>query len=76
MKVKNLLLQLLAALALPTAVNSETWYLLGRSDTGETWKINMGSNKECENQGKEFIKYKNLEGMEGLMSNYVCIKDN
>ncbi|WP_288224988.1 hypothetical protein [uncultured Prochlorococcus sp.] len=74
--MKRLLLPLLAALALPTAVNSETWFLLGRSNTGATWKVTMGSNEECENQGKEFIKYKNLEGMEGLMSDYVCIQGN
>lgn len=74
--MKSVLLLLLAAITLSTSVNSETWYLLGRSDTGATWKVPMGSNEECENQGQEFIKYKNLEGMEGLMSNYVCIQGN
>ena len=61
--MKRLTIPLLAVLALPTTVNSETWYLLGRFDKGSTGEITMGSNEESENQGQEFIKYENLEGM-------------
>ena len=44
--MKPLLLPLLAALALPTAVNAETWYLLGRVAKNGSFTVPM-PNKDC-----------------------------
>ena len=57
--MKRLLLPLLAALALPTAVNAETWWLMaaGRYNTTapfSTWTVPFSSEKQCEAAGKKF----------------------
>ena len=54
--MKRLLLPLLAALALPTAVNAETWYLLGSVSGGRNWKVPMPNKEQCESEGKRFLK--------------------
>ena len=72
--MKRLLLPLLAALALPTAVNAETWYLLGKGERGATYSIPMESKEDCEEQGERFIKGKNWKGTGVFMLNYFCIK--
>ena len=46
--MKRLLLPLLTALALPTAVNAETWYLLGSISGGRNWKVPMPNKEQCE----------------------------
>ena len=72
--MKRLLLPLLAALALPTAVNAETWYLLGKGSKGATWQVPMESKEECEKQGQKFIKEWDWKGKKGIMLGYMCIK--
>ena len=55
--MKRLLLQPLAALAFPTAVNAESYCLIlssGNGDSAALEKIEMASMKQCEEQGKIF----------------------
>ena len=56
--MKRLLLPLLAALALPTAVNAETWYFLGRK-LKANWTVPMPSREQCESEGQRFLNNKN-----------------
>ena len=50
--MKRLLLPLLAALALPTAVNAETvWLLISSKGTHAMVKIEMESMEKCEERG-------------------------
>ncbi len=78
--MKRLLLPLLAVLALPTAVNAETWYLLGKAGKGATYSIPMESKEDCEEQGERFIKGKKDKNWKGnknfniLTAGYICIK--
>ena len=60
--MRKLLIPLLAALALPTAVNAETWYLMaysrfarGAGATTNQWTIPTSSNQECEEAGQTFL---------------------
>ena len=75
--MKRLLLPLLAALALPTAVNAETWYLLGSSKE-RAWTVPMPNKEQCESEGKRFINPKeNLDDWKGhgvSYLTYICIK--
>ena len=66
--MKRLLLPLLAALALPTAVNAESYWLvlIGKGTNRILEKIEMKNMKKCEEQGKIF---ENLGGKYG----YVCL---
>ena len=59
--MKRLLLSLLAAIALPTAVNAEVsnYYLLGIV-VRESFFIPMQTLEACEAAGKKFIKSKAL----------------
>ena len=52
--MKRLLLPLLAALALPTAVNAESYWLILRI-VNSLEKIEMESMKQCEKQGSEWL---------------------
>ena len=55
--MKCLLLPLLVALALPTAVNAETWWLMaaGRNyESNASWSIPFGSEDDCESAGQKF----------------------
>ena len=75
--MKRLLLPLLAALALPTAVNAETWYLLGSISGGRNWKVPMPNKEQCESEGKRFLNNKNQNDWRGFGVNapsYICIK--
>tara|TARA_R100000808_G_C2048839_1_gene85234 strand:+ start:293 stop:583 length:291 start_codon:yes stop_codon:yes gene_type:complete len=64
--MKRLLLPLIASLALPTAVNAETWYLMAHlSHRGEgttNWSIPTNSLKECEEAGQRFLDLNNHSG--------------
>ena len=67
--MKRLLIPLLAALALPTAVNAETvWLVLMGGGERNLDKIEMKNMKKCEEQGKIFA---NLGGRSKY--NYVCL---
>ena len=55
--MKRLLLPLLAALALPTAVNAESYWLILSSMNGYSGgleKIEVASMEQCEEQGEEW----------------------
>ena len=56
--MKRLLLPLIAALALPTAVNAESYWLILRVDDDDSGvaleKIEMKSMEQCEEQGYEW----------------------
>ena len=66
--MKRLLLPLLAALALPTAVNAETWYLLGKM-SGAFYQIPMPSLEQCESEGERLIDNKTRENWKGYRTN-------
>ena len=73
--MKRLLLPLLAALTLPTAVNAESyWLILGWSWNGYTFgleKIEVESMEQCKEQGEEWRAGGNgfIRGM-----SYKCLK--
>ena len=56
--MKRLLLPLIAAIALPTAVNAESYWLILRVDDDDTGvaleKIEMKSLEQCEEQGYDW----------------------
>ena len=67
--MKRLLLPLLAALALPTAVNAESYWLILRASAMQAVsleKIEMESMEQCEEQGKIWEKM-------GGYSKYLCL---
>ena len=74
--MKRLLLPLIAALALPTAVSAETWWLMaaGRKVSNgisiPTWSIPTSSIDECEAAGQKFKEHnwKNLEKQTALVA--------
>ena len=71
--MKRLLIPLLAALALPTAVNAETWYLLGKFGKEGTYSVPMESKEDCEEQGQRFIS-REWKGTIGGIRSYLCVK--
>ena len=75
--MKSFLLPLLAALALPTAVNAETWWLMaaGRySQAAHSWAIPTSSEKECEEAGQKFFKGDYPWTIAEKARAYVCVK--
>ena len=72
--MKRLLLPLLAAIALPTAVNVETWHLLVKGSKGAMVTVPMKSEEQCEQSGKEVTTYKEWEGDGVVNFVYNCIK--
>ena len=75
--MKRLLLPLLAALALPTAVNAETWYLLGRVAKNGSFKVPMPNKEQCESEGQRFLNNRNQNDWRGFLAavpSYICIK--
>ena len=78
--MKRLLLPLLAFLALPTAVNAETWWLMaaGRYNTTapfSTWTVPFSSEKQCEAAGKKFMdKEWNKKVLPDRMKDYLCVE--
>ena len=78
--MKRLLLPLLTALALPTAVNAETWWLMaaGRYNTTapfSTWTVPFSSEKQCEAAGKKFMdKEWNKKVLPDRMKDYLCVE--
>ena len=55
--MKRLLLPLLAALALPTAVNAESYWLVLKVGVsqGALEKIEMKSTEQCQEEGGKFV---------------------
>ena len=78
--MKRLLLPLLAALALPTAVNAETWWLLVRGQTSQTvlnvpWEIPTNSEQECEAEKTKVLNKENWDGNNArLVITAICLK--
>ena len=82
--MKLLLLPLLAALALPTAVNAETWWLLLRGSAKQTiqsvaWEIPTSSKKECEAEKTKVLDVDNWDGYKHenrtkLLVTAICLK--
>ena len=75
--MKRLLLPLLAALALPTAVIAETWYLLGRANKANQWTVPMPNKEQCESEGNKFLNNKNQDDWNGFIPSfpsYICLK--
>ena len=73
--MKRLLLPLLAAIALPTAVNAETWYMLGKTSAG-TWTVPFPSEEQCNAEGKRFNNINRDSEWVGFKSNapaYICL---
>ena len=78
--MRKLLIPLFVSLALPTAVNAETWYLMAvgrqmaRESTSNQWLIPTSSKEECEVAGQEFIN----RGWGGVFAEkrveYLCVK--
>ncbi|MBO8204580.1 hypothetical protein [Prochlorococcus marinus] len=79
--MKRLLLPLLAALALPNAVNAESVWLLLRGghplDPKTLEKIEMKDMEQCEQQGEKYKKFTNQwvdkKSLEGKYYNYLCL---
>ena len=78
--MKRLLPLLLAALALPTAVNAETWWLLVRGQTKSTvlnvsWEIPTNSEQECETAKTKALNKENWDGNNArLWVTAICLK--
>ena len=67
--MKLLLLPLLATLALPTAVNAESYWLVLHQNYMDLEKIEMESIDMCEEQGTFFLQKK-----KGGANQYFCLK--
>ena len=75
--MRKLLIPLLAAIALPTAANAETWYHLARIGKSAAFTVPMPNKKKCESEGKGFLNNKNnydWGGFLGIFTSYICIK--
>ena len=76
--MKRLLLPLLAALALPTAVNAESHWLILTfgSNNGVTAssleKIEMGSAEKCESEGRKW-KNSSTHGADSKKRRFHCV---
>jgi hypothetical protein len=77
--MKRLLLPLLAAIALPTAVNAEVAnvYLLGRTKNN-SYVVPMKTLETCEAAGQKFIDKKSWDQVgkpdPSALLTYVCVK--
>ncbi len=73
--MKRILIPLLAAFALPNAVNAETWYLFASHSRG-THTIPTQSKEACEIAGEKFWdeKGRNWTGYKPSVPGYICIK--
>ncbi len=73
--MKRLLLPLLAALALPTAVNAEIWYLFARN-ANAPYIAPMDSEELCEKAGQKFITKESWTGDKADWGRrtYVCVR--
>ena len=74
--MRKFLIPLLASIALPTAVNAETWWLMasGVSVGNANWSIPTNSEQECEFAGQKFLNSSLLKGIKPQYRGYVCVK--
>ena len=78
--MKRFLIPLLAAFALPTAVNAETWWLLVRGESFQivknvSWEIPTNSEQECEAEKTKVLNRENWDGNNSrLMIAAICLK--
>tara|TARA_B100001057_G_scaffold431768_1_gene459492 strand:- start:64 stop:291 length:228 start_codon:yes stop_codon:yes gene_type:complete len=73
--MKYLILPLLAAIALPTAVNAESYWLIlssGSGDSAALEKIEMASMEQCKEQGEIFTS--EIKKFQGNRKQYECLK--
>ncbi len=77
--MKRLLLPLLAALALPNAVNAESYWLIltfgnsNASDAAALEKIEMVSSEECEKEGRKW-ENSSTQGLKSSQRRFHCVK--
>ena len=80
--MKRFLIPLLAAIALPTAVNAETWYLLVKHGEGTkgrsyAWQIPTASKEECNEEKTRVVKseeWHNFNKTMQLTISAICVK--
>ena len=80
--MKRLLILLLAAIALPTTVNAETWWLLMRGRTNQgagvvSWSMPTASEEECNTEKDKVIDRKNWitsATIKRLVIDAICLK--
>ena len=73
--MKYLILPLLATIALPTAVNAESYWLIlssGSGDSAALEKIEMASMEQCKEQGEIFTS--EIKKFQGNRKQYECLK--
>ena len=76
--MKRLLLPLLAALTLPTAVNAESYWLIltyghgGNHQSGALEKIEMPSAEICENEGRKW-ELSTSQGVSSKLRRFHCV---
>tara|TARA_Y100001968_G_C19292910_1_gene685135 strand:+ start:293 stop:541 length:249 start_codon:yes stop_codon:yes gene_type:complete len=80
--MQRFLCPLIAALALPTAVNAETWYLLVKHGEGTkgrsySWTVPTASEAECNEEKMKVVNKKNWEAWTTVSNqrlSAICIK--
>ena len=81
--MKRFLIPLLAAFALPTAVNAESTWLIIRYQAGESWKspvamekIEMTNMEQCEAEGAKWMgaKESKIESLRKRGFSFTCLK--
>ena len=80
--MKRLLLPLIAALALPTAVNAETWWLIigarykniGQPVQTDMISIPTYTERECTAAGEKLVADGGINGRIYDKANFVCLK--
>tara|TARA_Y100000813_G_C23894191_1_gene226395 strand:+ start:108 stop:356 length:249 start_codon:yes stop_codon:yes gene_type:complete len=80
--MKRILIPLLASLALPTAVNAETWWLLVKHGEGSkgrsyAWKVPMLSKEDCDEEKVRVVKREEWHAWKNISYqtiSAICIK--
>tara|TARA_A100001011_G_C14084753_1_gene746017 strand:- start:650 stop:892 length:243 start_codon:yes stop_codon:yes gene_type:complete len=78
--VKRFLIPLLAVIALPSAVNAETWWMMAAGRTMgvnpfSTWTVPFSSEADCEAAGKIFMDKKWDESvLHNKAKDYLCVR--
>ena len=79
--LKRFLIPFFAAIAFPSVVNAETWWLMaagrlnqGAGTTGHRWAIPTNSEQECEFAGQKFLNGSYPFVIGEKARGYVCVK--